>query len=1003
MPILQRIAIHMSRLAWLIVGISATLLALYALSGFLWVPRLIQASVLETFERDYGRRAEFARPRFNPFTFELEAGSFSVPDRDGARMLGFDRLYVDFELSSLFRRAWTFDAIEVERPYARLVQRPDGSLNVADLTTAGAADEGVDSGVPAFAIGDLKVTDGRVDVEDRMRAEPFATTLHPVSFKLTDFRSAGDGNAFSFSAGSDRAGRLAVEGTLGLGPFNSKGRIALSGLPATTVSEYLGDLLPIRLAAGHIDLQIGYDFNLAGEPFRLVLELPTLAGRELVTRARGYDVDWRIPVLDLRAARVDVAARELHVGAVEVRDLIAPIWIDEQGIHAPGAVPRGEPAPALQGPASEASDGAAGEPTWKITMPEILVANAALALEDRRLQPAATQSVVVQELRIGALSLPQREPMSFAASLAPGTGGGLGLSGTLNLNPLRLAADVTTDALDLRALQPYLDDGTDLKLRRGLLTSRGRLEFAAEGQPRLRYAGDLTIGRLHTEDGTLREDFINWSALEVRKLEYTHEPSRLEIREIVATDPYLRLILAANGVTNILSVLDPEAAARQAAEIAAERTGQEQEQTDRRRRPRESEVVAPLAVEEPATPRLPARIGTIRVANANLNFSDFTLQPAFRIAVERLGGTVTGMTSVAGERARLELKGEVDRYAPARIEGELNLLAAQSFMDVAADFRNIELTSFNPYSGKFAGYRIDKGKLSIETRYRVENRRLDAKHRFTLDQLQLGERVESPDAVSLPLRLAVALLKDRNGVIDIDLPVTGSLDDPKFRLGPIVWKALLNLLVKIVTSPFALLGNLFGGGADLSEMPFAPGLAALDAAAAEKLAALRKALIERPGLNVDVPSTVDPEADQNALVEQRWIALLTGAEGAPAPAADAQIGALQSDRTAYRHRLTRLHRGRFGSKPDIPKPPEPAENESAVDTVEYEIGQLEAKLRASLVVEEAEIAALAQARAETVRDGLLADGAIDPARVFLIRGEPVKATDGAVRMTLTLK
>jgi len=1000
----------MSPCAWLIVGgISASLLALYAFAGFLWVPRLIQSSVLETFERDYGRKALFARPRFNPFTFELEARSFAVSDRDGSLLLGFERLYVDFELSSLIRLAWAFDEIALERPYLRLVQRADGSLNLADLQKrAGLEREKEDSDVPALAIGNLRVTDGEVDVLDRMRAEPFATTLRPVGFELTDFRNSGDGNAFSFSAGSDRVGRLEVEGTLGLGPFNSKGKIAVSSLPAATVTEYLGGLLPVSLQAGRIDLRIGYEFSLAGEPYKLVLELPTAAARDLVTRARGYDVDWRIPLLELRNASVDVAARKLRISAVKLRDVAAPVWMDERGFHVPGAVPRSdaestgpEVAPTAAEPTADAP--ANDKRNWQIEIAQVDFANAAFALEDRSIKPKAALGIVAQELQIRDFTMPQRAPLSVAASLKSEAGGELGLQGTLDLEPLVLTADVTTTDLDLRAAQPYLDGGTDLKLRSGKLTSQGRLTYAADGNPKLRYAGNLTVAGLHTQDGTLREDFINWSALELRKLKYTHEPSRLEIREIVAKRPYLRLILAANGVTNVLSVLDPESAAQRAAEIAADRAGEEEKKPGRKRRSSESKVSMPAARAALAKPRLPAHIGAIHIDNANLNFSDLTLRPAFRIAVEGLGGTITSMSSVAGERAHLELVGEVDRYAPARIEGELNLLAAQSFLDIAADFRNIELTSFNPYSGKFAGYRIDKGKLSIETGYRVENRRFDARHRFTLDQLQLGERVESPDAVSLPLKLAVALLKDRNGVIDIDLPVTGSLDDPEFRLGPIIWKAFLNLLGKIVTSPFALLGNLFGGGADLSEVPFAPGEPALDAAATEKLAALRNALVERPGLNVDVPSTADPEADRNALVEQRWIGLLAGTGGAAGPAADAQVGALQSDRTAYRHRLVRLYRERFGSKPEIPKPPEPADHAAQTDPVEYEIGQLEAKLRASFVIEEAEIAALAQARAESVRDALLSDGAVDPARVFLIRGEPMMAADGLVRMKLSLK
>jgi len=976
----------MSRRGWLIVaGIAAGLLAAYALAGFLWVPRFVQSSVQESFERDYGRKIELARPGFNPFTFEFEARAFSVPDADGERLLGFDRLYLDFELSSLWRRSWTFGAILLERPYLRLVQRQDGSLNLSDLKPAEAAgSDTVDAAVPSFAIGELSVLEGQVDVLDRMRDEPFATSLRPVTFGLTDFHSRGEGNAFSFKAGSDRAGRLAVDGTLALGPFASKGRINVAGLPATTVSDYLGEALPVTLLAGRIDLDMAYDLSLAGKPFTLVLDLPTVAARELVTVAHGHEDAWQVPVLDLRESRVDVAARTVRVGAVELRDTVATAWLDERGFHSPGVALLPSPA-TVEAEEAPGAVAAAAAPAWQVEIPVIRMANASVTLQDRRIDPATAFGLVVQELQIDDFTFPQRAPWKVAGRLTAQSGGELGLAGTLEMSPLKLAADFTTQALDLRAAQPYLEGDTDLKLRSGTLTSRGRLEFAAEGRPRLRYAGDLTITGLHTQDGTLGEDFINWSALEVRMLEFTQEPARLAIREIVAKDPYLRLILAASGVTNILSVLDPEAAALRAAEIAAERAAGDQDDRERGKRARDEEAPAP----PPERSRLPAQIGAIRIANGNVNFSDFTLQPPFQIAVERLAGTITGMTSVAGEHARVELAGEVDRYAPASIEGELNLLAAQSYLDIAAKFRNIELTSFNPYSGKFAGYRIDKGKLSIETTYRVENRRLDAKHRFTLDQLQLGDRVESPDAVSLPLKLAVALLKDRNGVIDIDLPVTGSLDDPQFRLGPIIWKAVLGLLGKIVTAPFALLGSLFGGGEDLSELSFTAGAATLDSAAQEKIASLRKALVERPGLNIDVPSTVDPQADRESLAASRWNALLAGTDTA--------------DREAYRDRLLALYRERFGSKPEIPKPPKPPEGLPAIDPVEHAIEFLVPKLREGVVVTDAELAALADARAQAVQDALLADGGIDPARVFLIRGEPAKAEGGTVTMVLSLK
>jgi hypothetical protein len=361
--------------------------------------------------------------------------------------------------------------------------------------------------------------------------------------------------------------------------------------------------------------------------------------------------------------------------------------------------------------------------------------------------------------------------------------------------------------------------------------------------------------------------------------------------------------------------------------------------------------------------------------------------------MQQLDGTISGLSSDPAARAKVDIAGKVDRYAPVKITGDVNYLAAESFTDVTARFENIDLSTFNPYSGKFAGYIIDKGKLSVLTHYRVENRRLDAEHKIRIDQLELGGKVDSPDAIGLPLKLAIALLKDRNGVIDLDLPISGSVDDPTFRIGPIIWKMFVNLLGKIVTAPFALIGSLFGGGEELSFLDFAPGSAELDAANRAKLESLRTGLVERPALRLDIPAAADPVADRAALEARRWEAML---------ATGARNEGWRTDREAYRERLATLHRERLGSKPEAPKPPKPAEGEPAADPTEHAIAWLEAALRPTVVVADEELDALARARAAAAQDVLLADGQVDPMRVFVVKGEP-KPADGTVRVELALK
>ncbi len=361
-------------------------------------------------------------------------------------------------------------------------------------------------------------------------------------------------------------------------------------------------------------------------------------------------------------------------------------------------------------------------------------------------------------------------------------------------------------------------------------------------------------------------------------------PLSLSVRELTMREPYARLIIAADGSTNVSDALATPGTARGAASPAAAVNAVPPAAVARSPKPVNAGKPHPAAPPAGAPAALPLEIATLRIIDGSMNYADYTLNPHFATGIVGLHGSIRGLSGRADARARVELDGEVDRYAPVSIRGQVNYFAANSYTDLAVTFHNIELTTFSPYSGKFAGYRIDRGKLSLDTSYHIVDRRLDARHHLVIDQLELGERVDSAQAVSLPVKLAVSLLKDRDGVIDLDLPVTGSIDDPSFALGKILWKVFVNLLEKAVAEPFALLGKLAGGGEQLDFIDFAPGSAELDAANVARLAKLRDALAARPALRLDVPlvaTAVDAQA-------------LAGPNGVPAP--PEQLAALAETR-----------------------------------------------------------------------------------------------------------
>ena len=443
---------------------------------------------------------------------------------------------------------------------------------------------------------------------------------------------------------------------------------------------------------------------------------------------------------------------------------------------------------------------------------------------------------------------------------------------------------------------------------------------------------------------------------------------------------------------------------------------------------------------EPAAPVMPMSIGTVRIIDGSANYADFWIQPNFAVGIQTLNGSIDGLSSDPKSRAKVKLTGAVDRYAPGNIDGEMNLLAASVYSDIKMSFKGLELTTMTPYSGRFAGYKINKGKLSVDVTYKIDQRKLTAEQHFVIDQLQLGDPVDSPDAVHLPLKLAVALLKDRNGVIDVPLPISGSLDDPQFKVGPIIWHAVVNLLVKVATAPFAALGRLFGGshGEEMKYIDFAPGSADLDDASKEKLTSLSKALQEHTQLQLDVPIVYSKELDTPELAKRRLNQkLLARAHSGKSPKQQASSGkaikVANSQATAQPAPDSPPGNGQPSDTPDDPALKDPlqhyrlllaeyeadvgkdtplpataqaiqtAKNKKDAPPVETAIPELEDAIIPHIDVPELTLQDLGKKRTRAIQDALLADGGIDASRVFIINGPPMADTSGKVRVEMSLK
>jgi uncharacterized protein involved in outer membrane biogenesis len=948
-------------------------------------------------------------------------------------MLGFRRLFVDLELASLWQRTLVFKDVVVEVPEVRAIIRRDGAMNLADLAPKSAAPSSAseDSELPAVWLQSVAVKDGRVDFADLARARPFERSFAPVTFALKDFRTTPQGGGFQLSAASEAGETFDWKGRFALAPkVSSQGELAIGGLQAPGIAEYLDDALPFGLSSGVVNLAGTYALTVDKE-LDVKLELPKIELTGLKLRARGESDDWvNVPSVVLADTAVALPEQTVSLASIVVSGLKAQAWMSPDGsINLVGLV--APPSPATPSPtaATTASKDADSGKPWQLRIGSVDVANASIDFEDRMMEPAKQFAIAPLSVRVrnASLDLTQALPISIDAVInnhAP-----FKAEGTITPEPLAAQLDVSLAKARMTILQPYVLPLADLTIKAGELGLQGkvRLDPPDAPGPELSFDGEVTIDGFKSVDNALGKDLVNFRRVALGKLRVAMGPDAVGIDTITVSEPFARVIIGEEGVINIRAVLDPEGTAamleRRRAQAAAEATMTSAEKRRREKELAKAEARAAKArkasgdaVASPPPAPLPAegmpiRIREVRIEDGTMDFTDLYVQPNFAAKITRLGGTLTDLSSDPASHANLDLKGEVGEFSPVTISGEVQLFAFERHTDVGLRFENISLPIFNPYSGRLSGYAITKGKLTTDIHYLIQDRKLDAQHKIRIDQLEWGEATAAKGEATLPVKLATALLRDRNGVIELDVPVTGSIDDPKFRIGPIVWQVIKNILSKAVTAPFALLGSLFAGAEDAQFVDFAPGSADLDAETAGRLAALSKSLVERPDVKLDVPIGALQEIDGPALAARAFERQLADAMKT-VPATGSQdvdpVRSFQSlepdDRIAVLSAMVRTQTGTDPRVPDPPAPPEgSARDEARAMGQAAAIDYLEKTARDVVTVPDTELVALGEARAAAVERALLEGSTLEPTRVFVSKTGNVTAHDGKVRLELGLK
>ena len=947
----------------------ALVLICYSLLGFLILPGIAQRIANQQLAAYATVPASLQRIEFNPFSLELSLFGLRIGEQDD-RQLAFERLFLDLQWDSLWQRTLHLANVELIEPDVEVRFAEDGTLNLSQLFEVPKSEPTTSEGGDIFPLrmDRLQLVGGRLAFQDQRPSEPIALVYDALTFELHNLATRSDGSADArLTASGPSGGRIDWQGDISLQPLTSSGQLQVSDLQLRDLWPYVRDAVPLVLREGILAFRTHYRLDLADD-LALWLEnaeatlgplaLDSPDGRKLIRMER----------LELSETLLDLARQQISIGKLRSRNL--ETWaareadgeLDWQKLFASTSDKTDADAPTTDDTAKGANA------PWQVLLRDAQLRDYRVHLVDRVPDDEVALELGPLDLNIREFDSLGTSPFSLELETGVGKQGAIQANGQLQMSPVSGKLAVTTRDIDLRIAQAYLSPLVHLEVRSGLLASELEVELKSTEPLAFSVRGSVDATQLHTLDTINNRDFVKWQRLQVSGLDYQH-PSSLAIERVDLSQPYARFIINPDLSTNINDLLVERSE-------AGDDNAQAQDSSE------------PLAI----------RIGGIAIADGSANFADFSLRPPFVTAIQSLNGDIGTLDNLEQKAASVNVAGKVDQYAPVSIKGSLTPFDPLQSLDIATSFRQVELTTLTPYSGKFAGYRIRKGRLNLDLHYRIEQGRLNAENKIVLEQLQLGEKVDSPDAVDLPVRLAVALLKDSKGTISIELPVQGNLNDPQFSVMPIVWQTLRNLVVRAAQAPFKFIAGLAGGSdADLSHVGFEPASSELDSEARKRLDTLASALKQRPALRLEVEGMSAAAVDGALLAEQRlqqefretqYRILQRRGDKVPADASQIQVEA--EDEAAL---LEGIYRSRLKQQP-------PAEWRELDD--EERAAQMRKAVLDSWRDSAALLRRLSRERAAAIK-GYLVDVGLDSERVYLLdTGTTEQGSDGKVATAMHL-
>lgn len=979
----------------------AFLLFLILITLLLWqTPRLIQRYLPGWLAEHYGLQLTLGEIDVGLRNPSLTLGATALLDAKQQPIIRFEQLFITPNLQASWQqKGVVLSAVTLTKPVVLLQRltdkKGDVRLNLTDalatlLAPAPSSEPETASAPLLVDIASVNVTDGHVRYQDqRKESEPGwlpPLNLEKVTLKLDNLRTeANHPTAYQLSATINGKSSLAAHGKLAVMSGMGQGKASLKQVDLKPFAPLWAPYLKLDLAKGHANAEVEYQLKEGKQGVLWQLSKGKLTLDNWQLKKHKGDEFARFGQLALSDLAVDGQKQSLQIGKVTLQQPLLKATLNPQqeldladllieqapakpvkGAHAANEVANNAaPKSAQQAKAAGNGKKHGADKPWQWQIKQILIDKGDLTLTESSSGKPQARQLSGLKLALGPLGSKGEQPSKLTLATQFNQSSPLAFDGQLTLTPFTLSGEINQQGLPLTLAQPYLADLVRIKVQNGLLSSKTRLDLATTPQgdlSRLTLQGGLDINGLKVVDRADNQRLLEFNTLALTGLTYDGISQQMRIKDIALNKPFARIEINEDGTTNLQQLLLPQSAAAKSTEAKA----------------------------GSKAPDFRFTIDQLRTEQGNLRFADRSLSQDFVADIASLGGQSRHISNIPGQRSDLAFNGKVDRYAPVTIRGGTNLLVANPILDIAVAFHNLELTTFTPYSGTYAGYAIDKGQLSMKLHYKLEGNRLEGDNDITIKKLQLGEKIKSDQAKDLPLGLAIALLSDANGVIQMNLKVKGDLDQPDFSIGNIFWDVLGNTLSKAITSPFSLLASLADGTEDLDELPFLPGDPDLTPTQQEKLVKLAQALKDRPKLSMNIRGKVNFNEERPILQRQkleRVLAKLTGNQ--------ADLDLLEQD-PALQEALAQAYEERFGEDLEDLADRLHLDEESAALRAQAVI-----LLRDQQLITAKSLRNLAMRRAQNTKEFLVDSQGIAPERLFVLDSQ-VKEEDKEAKVILTL-